>query len=234
MMKRKKKEAEERAKKLAENIKPKAISKAKLKKKLEEEILLAQREAEKTESDPTLKLQKKQEEAARVQERDLQLSAALLGFDPEEARRGENLSVQEAPGADFMSGIGAALPTDLQPSGISVESLNILSDTDLDKLNASLIKKVSELQTGSVQSKRLLKFITSLCKACSQIMRIDEIAELKRVVTTLHTDKTKTEQSKKGQKKPAAHVHKVNSGMRNVYDDGSTLDDANVDDFDFM
>lgn len=124
--------------------------------------------------------------------------------------------------------------------GARIEEAILDTDADCDKFISELGRRLEKFGKSALASKKIAKLITGLTEETIKlgVLRIDDVGELKRVMTVKHNDMT-TKQ-KKGDKKGAnkapskAPVSLARNAFMHGDIDMTSHGDQNGDDYDFI
>jgi len=240
--------------------KKKAVTKRALAKKEEEERRLAEKMAAAQRADPNFGAAERERLRKMELDRDTALAGDLFGAEslakPSEASSdlpqasnsfaaaaaaAEELNpMAAAPAAAASSSAAAAVPANAAlKAGARIEEVALDTDADVTRFVSDLGKRIEKLGKTQLSSKKVLSLLTQLVEESVKVgvLRIDEVGELKRIVTVKHNDMNA--KIKKGDKKKAtaAAAKPVVALARNAFMHGDNFGshaDENPDDYDFI
>jgi len=135
---------------------------------------------------------------------------------------------------------GLVVPAGLLKPGARIDELILDTDADVQRLILELGKRFEKLGKSVLASKKILNIISGVMEESVKIgvLRMDEVGELKRIVTVRHNDMN-TKLKKGDKKKPAAAAatKPVVALARNAFMHGDNFGshaDENPDDYDFI
>jgi hypothetical protein len=227
--------------------KKKAITKRALAKKEEEERRLAEKMAAAQLADPNYNAQERERLRRLEEDRDAALAGDLFGSESVKVKDitsdipGSKAAESNAAAvAAVSSSSSSAVPANASlKAGARIEEAVLDTDADVDKFVADLGKRLEKLGKSAMASKKICKLISSLTEETIKlgVLRMDDVGELKRIMTIKHNDLT-TKQ-KKGDKKGAkvTTAKPVVALARNAFMHGDNFGshaDENGDDYDFI
>jgi hypothetical protein len=207
--------------------KKKAVTKRALAKKEEEERRLAERLAQQQKDDPNFGAAERERLRKMELDRDAALAGDLFGAEsmakPGDASSNlpqassNNSFAAAAAAAEALNPLAAAspapaaaaaaasgLPTNAAlKAGARVEEVALDTDADVTRFVGDLGKRLEKLGKTQMSSKKVLSLLSQLMEESVKIgvLRLDEVGELKRIVTVKHNDMNA--KVKKGDKKKA-------------------------------
>jgi len=159
-----------------------------LKKKEDEERKKALEEQERIDNDPILKAKLKKEQEDRDKESDLRVATDLFGDEDNEDHQYEKKIEPKKSSLDNKSK--------------EMEEIKLSSSDDWKKYT-DLITKTITSQTKDVKedNKHILTFLNNLIRNLNIRLKLDDVNELKKTMTTICNDKIKSSKDPKELKK---------------------------------
>lgn len=175
--------------------------------------------------------------------RDATLAASLLGVDPTDPDYVPPVGDRD-DGSDIAGGVDALSIEDKVSLAKATGSfeIDLTDDVAIEKLTQQIIKKAVTLPSTNLQSQQFLLLLKNLTNGIGDLMKVDHLTELRRIVNVKHTEMTnKQKVAQKGKKAaaPSAAPKKANtvkvassaSGGRNTYGDDMYDGADDYDDF---
>jgi len=259
-------EPEEKPKKSASTIAPpekqKNATKRALQKKEEEERKLAEKLAAQQLKDPNFAAAERERLRLLEEARDAALAGDLFGAEaikPKDASSdlpgSSSAAAAAAPASSSSSSSAVAASVDatavpshassLLPSnaalagGPRLDELPLTTDADVQSSIKILSRRLEKLGKSNLASKKILKLLWGVTEECVKVgvLRMDEVAEIKRLATVKHNELTAKQKKadKKGNKKTENKptVTLARNAFMHGDDFGGQVDDP-TDDYDFI
>ena len=179
------------------------------------------------------------------EERDAALAGDLFGAESIKAREASS-DLPGAAKAASSSSSSSSAATIVSPVGfaggiVNLDSIPLETDGDVDKFVSGVGKRLEKLGKSALASKKIAKLIANITEESIKlgVLRLDDVSELKRIMTVKHNDMTA--KAKKGDKKKDAKAaaKPVVQLARNAFMHGDAYDQQTAsndryDDDDFM
>ena len=208
-------------------------------------------------ADPNYKAASREELKRLEEERDAALAGDLFGVESIKPREASSdlpgagakaaassvaaAAASPAPAAAASSSASSAVitPNSLLKAGARLEEAVLDTDADVDRFVADLGRRLEKLGKSALASKKILKLTAGIMDESVKLglLRLDDVGELKRVVTVKHNDMT-AKLKAGGKKKPATAAKPAPALARNAFMHGdvdiSNHSDQRADDYDFI